>query len=371
MSKKIKILYLIGGLGVGGAEDFLLDLTTHMDKEKFDVTVCCIQGGGKLIDEFKATGINIITLSTSYLNPLLALKLTRLIKKLQPEIIHTYKYFANASGRFLGKILGVPIIIVSEVANDGAWHKWYHKLIEKALISYGDMYVVDGLAVKEYYQKTIGIAEEKIRYINTTVNDKKFIPEREQGQLIRNEFQIPDQKKIVGFIGRFTFQKGPTYFLEAAAEVLKKSTDVKFIMVGYGDLDEKLRKMAQDLGIERDVIFTGLRRDLEKFYNAFDILINSSTFEGLPLVIMQAMLMKNAVIASDVDGNAEIIKHGQTGILVPPKQSKVLADAIVELLKNEKLRQDMGERASELMRSKYALSTIIKEMENLYQEMLA
>src|SRR3990167_6212736 len=317
MSKKIKILYLIGGLGVGGAEDFLLDLTTHMDKEKFDVTVCCIQGGGKLIDEFKATGINIITLSTSYLNPLLALKLTRLIKKLQPEIIHTYKYFANASGRFLGKILGVPIIIVSEVANDGAWHKWYHKLIEKALISYGDMYVVDGLAVKEYYQKTIGIAEEKIRYINTTVNDKKFI------------------------------------------------------LVGYGDLDEKLRKMAQDLGIERDVIFTGLRRDLEKFYNAFVILINSSTFEGLPLVIMQAMLMKNAVIASDVDGNAEIIKHGQTGILVPPKQSKVLADAIVELLKNEKLRQDMGERASELMRSKYALSTIIKEMENLYQEMLA
>ena len=222
MAKKIKILYIISSVGVGGAEDFLLEVTSKLNKNRFVCTVCAIRKGGKLLTEFKKRNVKVKELTKSYFNFIWIFRLLYICFKEKPDIIHTYLYMSNVFGRLVGILCRVPVIVVSEVANDSTWKKWYHRIIDRMLIPFTDKFIVDGHAVKKYYIEKIKIPRSKIILIHTTVDDKIFFPSLSGHMVIRNEFNINSTKKIVGFIGRLHPQKGVEYFLKAAQLVLSK-----------------------------------------------------------------------------------------------------------------------------------------------------
>jgi glycosyltransferase involved in cell wall biosynthesis len=134
---------------------------------------------------------------------------------------------------------------------------------------------------------------------------------------------------VVGSIGRLNEQKGHRYLLDAAPAVLRAHPDARFLIVGDGDLAEPLRRQAQALGLADRVVFAGHRGDVPEMLGAIDVLCLPSLYEGTPLALFEAMAAGKAIVASAVDGCAEVLADGTTGLLVPPRDPAALGAAVV------------------------------------------
>ena len=141
----------------------------------------------------------------------------------------------------------------------------------------------------------------------------------------------PD-RLVVGYVGRLAEQKGIEYLLQAAQQVLASNENVLFVLVGEGDLEGAARRTVESLGIEGQVLLAGYRTDVPQVLAALDVFVLPSLYEGMPYTLMEAMAAGRAVIATDVAGNRDLIRHGETGLLVPPGRAHKLASAILRLV---------------------------------------
>jgi glycosyltransferase involved in cell wall biosynthesis len=155
-----------------------------------------------------------------------------------------------------------------------------------------------------------------------------------EGRDIRREFGIAPEERLVGTVGELVEAKGQRHLIEAVPLVLKKNPGTKFMIVGGGRLERELKDYASRLGVAESIIFAGFRDDVGNCLDALDVFVLPSDMEGLNNSIVEAMMMGKPVAATNVGGIPEIVKHGETGLLVPPGNPAMLADAVIELLHN-------------------------------------
>ena len=163
-----------------------------------------------------------------------------------------------------------------------------------------------------------------------------------QENMIRKQLQIQSQEPIVLCVARFSKTKRIDILLSAMSKVLGEYPSCKCVIVGKGRLEQELKDQAKELGISDSIRFTGYMEQVSPYYEAADIFVLSSLREGLPLVLLEAMAHGLPCIATDIAGNAEVIVHGETGLIVEPGNSEELAKAILNLLMNKELRCAMG-----------------------------
>jgi glycosyltransferase involved in cell wall biosynthesis len=175
---------------------------------------------------------------------------------------------------------------------------------------------------------------------------------------------------VVGAVGRLTKQKGYAILLDAAALVLKKLPQTRFLIIGSGELQGELKRHAQSLGIDTKVIFTGARKDIEELIAVMDVFVSSSLWEGLPTAVLESMAAKVPVVATRVSGSSELINHGRTGLLVPPGDPKSLADGIMLLLTKRQKAISMGIEAYRYLKEKFSMENIAKQYATLYTSCL-
>jgi len=220
-------------------------------------------------------------------------------------------------------------------------------------------------------------SSDKIEVISGGVDLSKFHTSI-SGQSIKDEFNISSVDKVIGMVGRITPWKGHKYFLEAASKVLKSYPHTMFLVVGDVDVPFKehykrdLIKYAKRQGILQHVIFTGFRKDIPEIISAFDILVHPSVKpEPFGLVITEAMALSKPVIATSVGGPTEIVNNKNTGILVPPKDSGQMANAICELLENEPKRLAMGENGRTRVESEFTWNKTLYGIEKIYHDLIS
>jgi glycosyltransferase involved in cell wall biosynthesis len=160
---------------------------------------------------------------------------------------------------------------------------------------------------------------------------------------IRREFGIEPDERLVGTVGELVEAKGQRHLIEAASLILEKIPQTKFMIVGSGRLEAELKSRVSRLGVADSIIFAGFRDDVGNCLDAFDVFVLPSESEGLNNSIVEAMMMGTPVAATNVGGIPEIVKHGETGLLVPPGNPAMLADAVMNLLSNP---EDAGAMAS-------------------------
>jgi len=187
---------------------------------------------------------------------------------------------------------------------------------------------------------------------------------------LRRELGVGAEERLVGMVGRMVPIKGHSYFLEAAREVLPAYPKARFVLVGDGNLRADLEAECRRLGIDRSVVFLGWRRDLARIYADLDIVALSSLNEGTPVSLIEAMAAGRATVATDVGGVPDVVEDGVTGLLVPAKQPKALAEAILRLLGDDALRASLGERAMASVYPKYDVSRLIEDTKNLYLKLI-
>lgn len=178
------------------------------------------------------------------------------------------------------------------------------------------------------------------------------------------------EEHLVGMVGRLVEQKGFPYFLKAAAWVKERYSPVRFLVIGGGEEEAKLRKMVLDLNLEKDVLFLGDRNDVAKILSILHVSVLTSLFEGLPFTILESMAAARPVVASDIDGMREIVVPGVTGILVPPRDSEATGAAILELLREPKRAEEMGQQGKRLVEERFSLRNMVEKTEEVYERMM-
>ncbi len=365
----IKICYVIGTLNIGGAEKQLLMLTDGLDKKKFEPVVISLRKNGDLKKDFESAGIKVVETDKKFkIDPIFFFRLFYAIKKEKPEILHTFMFTSNTWGRIAGIFNRVPIIISSERCVD-LYKKWYHRLIDNLLIHFTKIIIANSYAVKDFYQNRERIPETRIKVIHNGIDIKT----NENNGILTSkikELGLENAKHIISCAGRFTEQKGFIYLIKAIPLILKEFPLTYFVFIGDGPLKDVFKKEVQKSGIEKNVLFTGYRKDVSDIFSISDIVAVPSLFEGMPNVVLEAMIAKKPVIGTNIPEISEIIKDAINGILVPVKNSYALAEKIIYLLKNPSIALKIGQEGYTTVIKEYSSEKMIQAYENIYIDCL-
>lgn len=367
--RKLNILHIVEDLNVGGLEELCRIIVTGLNRDKYNVYVCCIEEGGQIAQELINNGINVDILGMrTYHNPFNILKLIRYIKERKIDIIHTHMYFANTFGRIAAFLARTPIVISTAYSNYFEYKK-RNILMEKFLSRFSDKIIAASNSIKEFTVKQQKISPDKFRVIYDCASTDKFSKNIDAFS-VKQKLGIEPDYSVVGCVARLNVVKGHSYLIQAAAVVLKRNPKVKFLLVGDGPLRDELEELSANLGIKDNIIFTGSRRDIPEMLSAMDIFVLPSALrEGCPLSVLEAMAMSKPVIATRLGGIPEEVSDNKSGILVPPKDSMALADAIMKLLSDKNLAVDMGKEGRKIFEEKFSKEVMLKKLESLYDEL--
>lgn len=372
---KLKILQLITELDVGGAEKVLLSLVKKLNRDKYMVMVAYLKGEGRLAEDFRNAGIEVFDLRMrNRMASGAVIRLYRLLKRENIKILHTHLIQADICGFLAGKMAGVPVII-STKHNPDEFRKrrsipvW----LDGIFANRSDKIIAVSNAVRDFLIKWERISEDKFTVIHNGVDLDDFnLKESASATSItakKKELGIDSSSQVVGSIGRLDEQKGHRFFLEAIPEILKRVQRVKFLIVGDGPLRSKLEKLSEKLKISQNVIFTGIRHDVPEILAIMDVFVLPSIFEGFGIVLLEAMAMERAVVASKVGGIPEIVDDGLTGILIKPANPPEIANSVITLLKNPEKAKQIGETGRKRVKETFSADSMVKRVETLYGEL--
>ncbi|MDD5454220.1 MAG: glycosyltransferase [Candidatus Ratteibacteria bacterium] len=370
MIKACRIVYLITELDVGGAENSLYQLVTHLNPQKFSPVVCSLDGKGKIAEKLRDRGIEVACLGAkSKFDITVFLKLIKFLKRQRPQILHTYLFHANFLGRIAGWICNVPIIISSvRVMEKEKAHHLYLDMFTQWMV---DKEICVSKEVEKFMIKSAHISPSKLTTIYNGINTSDFLSLNDEGKnKKKGELSISGFNPVIGTIARLTTQKGIRYLLEAFRIILKDFPNCCLLIVGQGPRERELKTLSGELGISSNVKFLGFREDAAEIIDLMDVFVLPSLWEGMPNVVLEAYALGKPVVATGVGGTREIIKDGETGFLISSCDWKHLAQYVKLLIENPQMRGEFGARGREFVNNNFSLDKMIKDTETLYEELI-
>ena len=382
-TKKTKVAQVITRLDWGGPPDIIRLICDSLDLNIFDVRL--ITGISlypsletrNFLERFSNRVITIPQLKRD-INPLsdivALLRLYRLFRKEDFDIVHTHTAKAGALGRLAARFAGVPKIVHTSHGHNfyGYFGPVRSKLV--VMVERFISYFTDKInALTELEKQDLAsykVAQPaKIVVINSGLELDRYRKININAGEKRSELRVGQDTILVGMISRLETVKGPEYFIEAARLIAEKFPEVKFIVAGDGSLRSKLEFQCEKLHISDKLIFIGWREDIPEILSVLDILVMPSLNEAVGRILIEAGACGKPVVATRVGGIPEVVKDNQTGILVPPGDAHGLARAVISLLEDEKKRQRMGETAKNWVDDKFSASRMVKGFSDLYVEM--
>jgi glycosyltransferase involved in cell wall biosynthesis len=386
-----KILHIITRLDMGGSAQNTL-LTCRELSDRYEMVLVhglslesnmtdsekrMVQKG---IDAAKTCGVRFVCMSSLVrrIRPVKDFRglcaLIWLLINEKPFVVHTHSSKAGILGRLAAILTRIPIIIHTPHGHVffGHFGLLASKLflwIEKWFAFLTDRIIALTEGEKEDYLKLSVGRPDKLITVHSGVDIQQFsnieinVNEKKQTLgLLPNEF-------LVGFVGWLLPIKGPMHLLRAMASVWIEHPGVTLVVVGKGDLDVDLRAEALQLNADGRIKFLGWRDDIDEIMQIFDVLVLPSLNEGMGRVLVEAMAAGKPVIASNIGGIPDLVKHGHTGILVPPADEANLAGAIVRLVSNPKEARRMGELAR-IHSQRFSLETMIEKIDAIYDDLI-
>lgn len=373
MVKRLRVLHVIGGGEFGGAERHILNLATAMDPQRVDITVCCLFAE-PFVDLARESGINALAIPMRHkLNFGTVRELRDLIINQEIDLVHTHGVRANLVGRVAARLAGHNVVVTTvhsllSMDYPGLLSRLANMFIER--VSRG--LTTHFIAVSGGLQETLvqqGIEEKKITVIYNGLNPQTFSTSS-SGGLWREKFGVSAGVPLVAIVGRLHPVKGHRYFLQAAAEIINAGAGVHFLVVGCGPEMASLEEYTDKLGIKNNVTFTGFVSDVTEIMPDLTLLVIPSLWEGFGLTALEAMVMGVPVVATSVGGLPEVVKHGTTGLLVPPRDASGLAKGITWMLDHPAEAMDMSTSARQSVENKFTAAVMAKKTEELYRRLL-
>jgi len=367
----MKILHLISSRGLFGAERVTLDLCKSLKGCGCESTIGVIRNSHnphvEVADEARRNAIDtVIFPCEARLDVRLIFRIRRYAEENHISLMHCHGYKSNFYGLF-ARPKNIPIVATNHNWLASHWRLRAYRRFDSLLIRYFTRIIAVSDGVRKEMLR-YGVPKEKIRVIDNGIDLTRF-GDTISPAAIREEFGIKKGVTVVGTVGNLGAEKGYVYLLQAAKGILNNVESVKFIFVGDGPLRTYLENEASELGIGHNVIFTGFRTDIPDLLSAMDIFVLPSVIEGLPMVLLEAMAAKKAVVATNVGAIPKVVNNGN-GILVEPRDVAGLHNAILSLLTSEEKRQRYASAGHETVRTHFSSERMSSEYIALYNELL-
>ena len=363
--EKLKIVHLVTSLEVGGAQHNMLLGLPRLDRDRYEHHIVSIMNRMQMRQQFLKAGIRVHTLGLSHKTDLaVALRLRSLLKQLRPDILHTYLIHGNVLGRIVGRLVGVPVIIGSELTIGQAGR--LGRLVTKLTNPLTDAVEVNSETGGKAVVADLGVRPEKVEVVLPGLDLEVF--GRSEGRTsVRAELGIENEQHLVLYIGRLRPVKGVDYGIKAFAQALIAQPDMHMALAGEGEQRQHLENLTAELGISEKVSFLGVRNDLANVLSAADSVLMPSLTEGFPRVAIEAMASSKPVIVTRVGGTPEAIIDEQTGILVQPKDIDAMASAITRLVADPDLQSRLGSSARQRTEKHYSAASYVARLDEMYQ----
>lgn len=358
MLKKDKnVLFIVRTMSLGGTENVVLQLCEILSDEVNKIVVC--SSGGVHEEILKKMGIKHYTvpdIASKNLRDMAKIFSTikRIIKDENITIIHSHHRMAALYAELASKD---SIIKIANAHNTFDNKKKLTKIAYKhtQLIAVGEM-------VKKNLVDYFKIPEQQVVVIHNAI--KPFEGEYQKIELLEQE--RANGNILIGNVGRLSEQKGMEYFIDAAEITIKKHSNVRFFIVGDGELKDELINRVKEKHLENLIQFLGYRSDIQNTMKQFDFVVLSSLWEGLPLTPIEAFSVGKTVIGTSVDGTPEIIEDKENGLLVNAKDVRQLSDAMNMLIEDENLRKELEVNAKKCYMEEFSFDKLAKEYRDYY-----
>lgn len=360
-----KICFIIGQLGIGGAEKQLYKLIRNINKNCFDPIVISLSSGGYWKDRISTLGIPLYELERKSNFEIKRLfKVYEILKRHKPDIIHGYDFSSNTYGRIAAILAGVNIKIASErnIVEIGEFKTKNQLNIDKLLSFFSDAIICNSQNAADSLIDIYHFDKQKVLHIYNGIDISNLIPKKKKNQ---NEL-------IVGTVGRLVPQKRHTLFLDVAKRLAEthKNINIKFKIVGGGELFSHLEEYAKRLQIFDKIEFMGERTNVSEILESVDIFLMTSNHEGLSNAIMEAMVKRIPVIASNVGGNRELVEDKKTGFIINNFNIDSFVEPISHMINNPDQMILFGEEGFKRIRDNFSTSNMVKKTEDLYFKLL-
>lgn len=370
------VLQFINSFHQGGSERQAVQLARLLSESgRYHVRIACLDGEGVLREEVSALGTGDIPeyKLTSFYDRNMAMQLRRcaaFLREQKIDVVHTHDFYTNVFGMMAAALARVPARISSRRETTGM-RSPAQKKVERLIYRSAHRIVANSEAVRRQLIVE-GVSESKIVTIYNGLDAKRLTP-RQSREEVLSSFDLPRERtrRFVTIVAnlRHDVKDHPT-FLRAARRVRTEVPDAAFLIVGEGELTAQVRALATELGLERDVFFTGRCEHVADLLSISRVCVLSSRAEGFSNSILEYMAAARPVVATDVGGAREAIVEGEAGYLVTAGDDEEMAARIVELLRDEQGARRMGERGREIVRRKFSCEAQLERTLALYDQLV-
>lgn len=360
-----KVLQLIPTLDRSGAEKQAAILARGLPRDRFRVEVAALTRLGPLAEELEAAGVPVTLIGKRLkIDPFCLGRIVRFIRDKKFDVVHTWIFAANCYGRVAARRAGVRVVVTSEMAVD-LWKGRGHFAIDRRLARITDRIVGNSQAVVDFYRDQ-GIPSDKLAMIRSGI--EPFDPPAIDRAEVRGEFGVSSDQPLVVYAGRLAPQKGLDDLLFALDLLQHVMPDVRTLIVGAGPLRTELEELARMHKLEDKVRFLGHREDVPRLFSAADVVVLPSLYEGLPNVVLEAMMCGKPVVATSAPGTTEVVVDGETGLLVPPRKPAEITRALRAIILDPERAAAIGRAGRERALADFTATAMIDRFAQLYQE---
>jgi sugar transferase (PEP-CTERM/EpsH1 system associated) len=366
MKKKIKVLHIVLGLKIGGLEKFVIELIKNTANE-VNPAIACIENLESILDEswvqFPVYELNKKP-GVSYSVPF---KLSRIIRNIGIEIIHTHNPSPHFYGALAGLISRVPVIHTKHGRNNPnssrkVWLNRIAALLSEKIIAVSD----DACEICKNIEK---IPEKKVAVIRNGIDINTFRPTVKNKKFFFS-VGIPETALIIGCVARLSPEKDHHTLFKAFKIISEFKKNMYLVIIGDGPLRGELEKLSNELKLKDRIIFTGARDDVNLLLPELDIFVLSSTTEGISLTLLEAMACGLPVVATNVGGTPEVVTDADSGFLVATKNFSEMAEKIMLLVENTKLREEMGKVGKARVEKYFNITSVANNYVSTYREII-
>ena len=363
----IRVLQIIPTLDRCGAEKQLMLLATGLPRERFDVHVCALTRGGPLEQPLRQAGIPVTIIGKSWkLDPLAYGRLKRRIVQLQPDIVHTWIFAANAYGRWAARKAGVKHLVAGERCVD-QWKQWHELAVDKYLAKGTERIVTNSSGVRDFYAQH-GLPAEKFVIIPNGVEPLTPPVSKSRDQLLA-ELGLPADARLIAAVNRLWPQKRVKDLIWAADLLKIVYPNAHLLIVGEGPQRWRLERYRDQCEIQDCVHFLGQRDDVASLLPHCECLWLGSGYEGQSNAILEAMSAGLPVIATDIPGNRDLVVPNETGYLVPVGDRAAFARWSNVLLNDPELGRRLGAAGRQRVLTEFSVEKMVARHAALYEEL--
>ena len=356
---------VVDSLHVGGAERHVADLAARLHGRGYDVTVACSTDGllARLLEQ---QGVPVRPLMKRLVKRRVSSSYARALRALLGErkfdLVHAHLYGSVVAAAVATLRTGVPLVVTEH--SEAAWRGKFARLASRWVYGQAAQVIAVSRVIGDRLVEEDGVTPSRIAVIPNAVSSVLDGPAMGPAAALPHEWR---EGPLVGIVARLQPEKGARMLLEAVPRVLARIPTCHFLLIGDGPLRGELERRVRRMGLEHRVHFLGFQANARSFIERLDVLVLPSLSEGAPLVILEAMAAGVPIVASEVGGIPEQIRHGREGLLVEPGDPAELAEACLCLLQNPVLARELGEAGRSRASSYFDYETMVRRIELIYE----